>query len=341
MKILIINPLDETNLDGKKGGNQRFAEALAKNIRKHTTHTVVEKYTHFDDHKLRNIINAYIENRKINCRGYDVVISIKFPSYVIRHKNHISLINHRMRRYYDLWPEYKKSLQGAKLWGQMLARMLFHVVDSYYLKRVKRIYAQSGVIKHRLARSGIPSQVLNPPETMRGLTKGKYQYFLLPGRLYDTGKRVSLAIDAMKQVKGNVKLIITGDGGDAAALRERARSDPRIMFTGYISERKLAALYKDALAVIFIPVAEDYGLVAVEAMKCAKPVITCTDSGGPTELIKNRRNGFICPPRPDRIASCMTYFAKNKAAAKRMGAQAYADTQSINWKDYIRKILQP
>jgi len=340
LHILIINPFDETNLDGKKGGNQRLAEALAANIRKNTNHHVTEHYTPFNDYALSDIIKAYFRNRKIDCKKYDLVISIKFPSFIIKHKNHVSLINHRMRQFYDLWPEYKKQHHGLALLKLRMLRILIHVVDTYYLKKTKKIYAQSRVIQKRLLRSGISSEVLYPPETLEGLHEGSYKYFLLPGRLDDERKRISLVIDAFKLARRNIKLIITGDGMDKDKLHEYARGDDRIIFYGYVDDKKLALLYKDALAVLFVPAVEDYGLVAIEAMKCAKPVITCTDSGGPTELVKNLHNGFVCQPNPKNIASCIEYFAKNKEEARRMGRNAYTTVAAITWNEYIKKILE-
>ena len=41
--------------------------------------------------------------------------------------------------------------------------------------------------------------------------------------------------------------------------------------------------------VVFPPLDEDYGFVTVEAFAARKAVVTCTDSGGPTELVTRRR----------------------------------------------------
>ena len=51
-------------------------------------------------------------------------------------------------------------------------------------------------------------------------------------------------------------------------------------------------------AVSFAPFAEDYGFVTVEAFASRKAVITCRDSGGPTELVRDEHTGLVCDPTP-------------------------------------------
>src|SRR5262245_66080050 len=33
----------------------------------------------------------------------DVVVSMRYPSYAVRHPKHVCWLNHTMREYYDLW----------------------------------------------------------------------------------------------------------------------------------------------------------------------------------------------------------------------------------------------
>ncbi len=40
----------------------------------------------------------------------DRLISIRFPAYALKHPNHVSWLNHRMREYYDLWSEWTSKL---------------------------------------------------------------------------------------------------------------------------------------------------------------------------------------------------------------------------------------
>ncbi len=43
-------------------------------------------------------------------RPIDQVISLRYPSYAVRHPNHVCWLNHTMREYYDLWPRFSGGL---------------------------------------------------------------------------------------------------------------------------------------------------------------------------------------------------------------------------------------
>jgi glycosyltransferase involved in cell wall biosynthesis len=94
-------------------------------------------------------------------------------------------------------------------------------------------------------------------------------------------------------------------------------------------------------AVLFAPKNEDYGLVAVEAMRSRKPVITCVDSGGPTELINDGKNGFVLPPDPAAIAKRIDELAESEDLARRLGEQAYQDSLAISWDKVVERFTAP
>ena len=71
-------------------------------------------------------------------------------------------------------------------------------------------------------------------------------------------------------------------------VAERGLAD-RVSLPGRLDEPQLLEHLARCRAVVFPPYDEDYGFVTVEAFASAKPVITCTDSGGPTELVQPRR----------------------------------------------------
>jgi glycosyltransferase involved in cell wall biosynthesis len=95
------------------------------------------------------------------------------------------------------------------------------------------------------------------------------------------------------------------------------------------------------LAILFPTLDEDYGYVTLEAMLSEKPVITCTDSGGPTEFIVSGETGFITEPTPSGLAAAMDEVWENRAAAARMGRagrQRY-DAMDISWDNVVRTLM--
>src|SRR4029079_790989 len=99
----------------------------------------------------------------------DQVISLRFPSYAVRHRRHVCWLNHRMLEYYDLWERFTRGLGRRGRLKESVRRRAFHAVDHWLLTRnVTRLLAQSRTIQSRLQKfGGIPSDVLYPPAPER------------------------------------------------------------------------------------------------------------------------------------------------------------------------------
>ena len=69
-------------------------------------------------------------------------------------------------------------------------------------------------------------------------------------------------------------------------------------------------------AVMFPPFNEDYGFVTVEAFMCGKPVITCRDSGGPAELVRDGESGYVTDAHPEAIAAAMRALMDDRNLAR-------------------------
>jgi glycosyltransferase involved in cell wall biosynthesis len=98
-------------------------------------------------------------------------------------------------------------------------------------------------------------------------------------------KGVDVAIDACA-ITG-VRLVVAGDGPEAAALRERAaRAGGEVHFTGRLDPSALAEQRAGAgLAVVPSRSAETFGLAAAEAMADGVPVVA-SDVGALPELVE-------------------------------------------------------
>jgi len=171
-------------------------------------------------------------------------------------------------------------------------------------------------------------------------------YFLFPSRI--TGvKRQWLAIRALAHCRERVRIRFAGEPDSpgqqtecANIVRELKVSD-RIEWLGMVSEEHKRDLYANCLGVIFPPVDEDYGYVTLEAMLSSKPVITCSDSGGPLEFVMHGKNGLVADPNPESLARAMDALWIDRRCAAYLGAAGRARYEDlhISWANVVEKLL--
>ncbi len=111
------------------------------------------------------------------------------------------------------------------------------------------------------------SEAADEIESVLGLKPGEYILYL--GRIVPE-KGISYLIDAFKQVRTDKKLVIAGGASDtddyAQTLRDRAQSDGRIRFTGFVQGKLLRQLYANAYVYTLPSDLEGMPLSLLEAM---------------------------------------------------------------------------
>ncbi len=78
-------------------------------------------------------------------------------------------------------------------------------------------------------------------------------------------------------------------------LEEMARDAANITFTGWVGEKELRRLMGGAIATIYIPIDEDFGMSPVESMAAGKPVIGVRE-GGLLETVVHGETGLFIEP---------------------------------------------
>jgi glycosyltransferase involved in cell wall biosynthesis len=277
-------------------------------------------------------------------RKVDQVISLRFPGYAVQHPNHVLWLNHRMREYYDLWDQFSSHLTWKQQIKERTRRAIIHGVDGYLLSRMKRRFVISGTVQTRLRRfGGIQSDVLYPPPPKRDYRHDTYGDYLFGVSRLAPLKRFDLVLRALAEpMAASIKCVIAGEGAEAEALRRLSSHlelDHRVKFVGRLDEAGLIDHLARCRAVIFPPFNEDYGFVTVEAFMCGKPVITCHDSGGPAELVRDGESGFVTPPTPEDLAIAMRKLMDDRHLAMRMGEAGRTAALKMTWSDAIQKLL--
>lgn len=274
----------------------------------------------------------------------DQVVSLRFPGYAVRHPRHVLWLNHRMREYYDLWDQFSARLSWKGRIKERVRRAVIHRVDHHLLSGMQRRFVISGTVQTRLRRFGnIQSDVLHPPPPKRAYRCDTYGDYLFGVSRLSPLKRFDLVLRALAEpVAAGIKCVIAGEGAEMNALvKLHGQLDlgRRVQFVGRLSEEAMIEHLARCRAVIFPPFNEDYGFVTVEAFSCGKPVLTCVDSGGPAELVRDGQNGFVSASNAEALASAMRRVMDDRQAAIRMGEAGAADVARMTWSDAIQKLL--
>jgi glycosyltransferase involved in cell wall biosynthesis len=295
--------------------------------------------------------SAYVANWCTNVRvtgagdPIDQVISIRFPSFAVRHPNHVSWLNHTMREYYDLWDDWSSRLSPQGRIKESIRRRLIHAADTYCFKRhVSRLYAVSATVRERLARwNGVRAEVLHPPAPPRPYRCDGYGDFLFFVSRLEPLKRADLAIRALAEGSArDARLVIGGDGPELGRLQTLARElavDRRVNFVGRLADEALVDYMARCRAVVFVPRDEDYGFVTAEAFESGKAVITCSDSGGPTELV-TVNTGLVVEPTPAAVGAAYASLAGDRATAERLGRAAKTSIAGLTWANAVQTLVR-
>ncbi len=187
------------------------------------------------------------------------------------------------------------------------------------------------------------AEALHPPPPQRDYRCDAYGDYLFFASRLTPLKRGDLVLRALARAEaGLARCVIGGEGEDRPRLERLARElglETRVTFTGRLEESALLDHLARCRAVVFVPDGEDYGFVTGEAFASAKPVITCTDSGGPLELVRPGENGWVADPDPASVARAMAEAMDGKGAAERMGARGRTDISRLSWADVVKKLV--
>ena len=279
----------------------------------------------------------------------DLLICLRTPSYLLQHPNKVVWFLHHHRPAYDL---VDSPFDLATPPERPDVRAAIHESDRLGLGEARRVFAVSRTVAERLrSYNGLASEVLYPPlEGVDGYRCDDYgDVVFLPSRIAPV-KRQALAIEAMAHVRSPVRLVVTGAPDlpeHVEPLRElvarHGLGDRVEIVAEWISDERKRELYAQCLAVVFPPYGEDgYGYVAGEAFAAAKPVVTCTDSGGPLELVEDGVTGRIVDPEPEALAAAIDELAGDRAETQRLGESGREFLRSFDggWDRIVEELTR-
>jgi glycosyltransferase involved in cell wall biosynthesis len=277
-----------------------------------------------------------------NGRPVDVVIATKFPTYFARHPRKVAWLLHQYRAAYELCDTVFSDFTHTE--SDVGLRDTLIRLYTRMLGECRQICTIARNISARLQKfNALPSLPLYPPPRLAAaLVAGPYgDYILSVGRI-ESVKRVDLLVRAMRSVDRPLRLVVAGVGSQRDNVEREAENlgvADRVSFLGAVADDELVRLYAGALCVAYPPFDEDYGYVTLEAFLARKPVVTCSDSGGPNEFVVDGESGYSCPPDPGALAAAINKLAADRRRAAAMGDAGYDVARRVTWDGVIETLL--
>jgi glycosyltransferase involved in cell wall biosynthesis len=216
--------------------------------------------------------------------------------------------------------------------------------DSAAFAEAHGLFAISANVARRAKRYNYAqAQPLYPPSAYtEQLRHESYGAYILSDARLDAAKRLDLLIRAVALMQVPLRIVLTSTGPERDALAGLVAQlglTSQVELRGYVSTTELMDLYAHARAVYYAPIDEDYGFTTVQAMRASKAVVTCSDSGGTLEFVRDGHNGLVCHPDPVAIAHALDRLACDAAYAANLGAQGPASVAHVTWDRVIDSLL--
>lgn len=291
-----------------------------------------------------------------NFSEYDIVISSSsaFAKGLLTPPNTLNISYcHSPTRY--LWSDthnYVDELKQPKIIKKLLPLILnrLRTWDHVAAQRVDKFIANSEFVAKRIKKYyQRDSTVIYPPVDTKQfkISPEIGDYYIIVSRLRPY-KKVDMVIKAFNQLRMPLKII--GSGEEEAKLKKMSSSN--IEFLGELPDEKRNQVLSKALAFIH-PQEEDFGIAAVEAMACGRPVIAYKSGGALETIIENETGIFFVDQTWESLADTIIRNHKKldqfspekiKAHAEKFDTEVFhkkiKDFVSQTWQEFSGKTLQ-
>jgi len=210
-------------------------------------------------------------------------------------------------------------------------------LSRFVADRVMETYGCHAKVLH----PGVDLQIFRPLVEDKAVRRkygiGGAPLLLTVSRLWPT-KNIETALQAFRIVlehHSSAFYMIVGEGpshGNLQALAYRLGLEGRVRFVSDAEVESLAEFYSACNVFVFPALGEPWGLSALEAMACGKPVVAAKDGGLP-ELINDKHDGILVEPRePRSYAEAILNMLDDHSMAQAVGEKAANKAKTYTWE---------
>ena len=189
------------------------------------------------------------------------------------------------------------------------------------------------------------SEIFNKSIDEKNAAKKSYPYFLSVGRIEKRKNtlRIVEAFEKFKKINStDHKLILVGKNGfgHEEVVEKISNSEVKndIIVLGYVEDKNLPSLYKNATAFIYPSLYEGFGLPALEAMAVGTPVLT---SNIPTiKEVTQEAALLVDPEDSDAIAKAMENMVFDENLRKLLISRGLEIIKKFSWEKTAAKFYE-
>ncbi len=204
-----------------------------------------------------------------------------------------------------------------------------------------------------------PSKVFAVPEAARAVFRplefeateaerqrlGVGEEFLLAVGTIEPRKNLAALVRAFEEVarvRPQLQLVVVGNKGWLSeplfAGLGQSPFRERVLFTGYVPDETLRALYSSCRAFVYPSLYEGFGLPPLEAMACGAPVVASN-----IHSLKEVTNGaalLFDPKDSDELTRHLITLLEDEGARRRLSADGLQRASQFSWERAARETLE-
>ena len=136
---------------------------------------------------------------------------------------------------------------------------------------------------------------------------------------------------ALRSIPEDISLVVAGGKGASLVFADPKLGPvpERVLFTGYVKQEQLPALYGGALALVYPSLYEGFGLPAVEAMACGTPAVVSNTTSLPEVVGPNAV--LIDPSSVEAIAAGIHTIVTDEGLRLRLREAGLRWSSQMSW----------